>query len=32
VYQAEVWAPDMSDGDSGGPERIDLVAVTFVVE
>jgi len=32
VYQAEVWAPDMSDGEAGGPERIDLVAVTFVVE
>ena len=32
VYQAEVWAPDVSDGEAGGPERIDLVAVTFVVE
>lgn len=32
VYQAEVWAPDMSDGEAGGPERIDLVAVTFLVE
>lgn len=32
VYQAEVWAPDMSDGEAGGPDRIDLVAVTFVVE
>ena len=32
TYQAEVWAPDMSDGEAGGPERIDLVAVTFVVE
>lgn len=32
VYHAEVWAPDMSDGEAGGPDRIDLVAVTFVVE
>lgn len=32
TYQAEVWAPDVSDGEAGGPERIDLVAVTFVVE
>ncbi|NLF05691.1 MAG: hypothetical protein GX593_11920 [Actinomycetales bacterium] len=32
TYQAEVWAPDMSDGEAGGPDRIDLVAVTFVVE
>jgi len=32
TYQAEVWAPDMSDGEAGGADRIDLAAVTFVVE
>lgn len=32
IYHAEVWAPDMSDGEAGGPDQIDLVAVTFVVE